>query len=44
VEGMDVVLRIFDAPVSPTATLRGAFKGAVPVAPVPILTARRVKP
>ncbi|RDE06194.1 peptidylprolyl isomerase [Sphingomonas aracearum] len=44
VEGMDVVMKIFDAPVSPTATLRGAFKGAVPVAPVRIVTARRVKP
>ena len=41
-EGMDVVLRIFDAPVSPTATDRGAFKGEVPVAPVTVLTARRL--
>lgn len=44
VEGMDVVMKIFDAPVSPTATVRGAFKGAVPVAPVRIVTARRLKP
>ncbi len=44
VEGMDVVTKILDAPVSPTATLRGAFKGEVPAAPVRIITARRVKP
>jgi peptidyl-prolyl cis-trans isomerase A (cyclophilin A) len=44
VEGRDVVLRIFDAPVSPTATVRGAFKGEVPVKPVRVLTVRRVKP
>ena len=44
VEGMDVVTKIMDAPVSPTATLRGSFKGEVPVAPVKIVTARRVKP
>ena len=43
VEGQDVVLKIFDAPTSPTATIRGAFKGEVPAAPVKILTARRVK-
>lgn len=43
VEGMNVVVGIMDAPVSPTATQRGAFKGEVPVAPVKILTARRVK-
>ena len=42
VEGMDVVLRIFDAPVSPDKTVRGAFKGEVPTAPVTILTARRL--
>lgn len=43
VEGMDVVLRIFDAPVSPDATLLGgAFKGEVPVAPVKVISARRV--
>jgi peptidyl-prolyl cis-trans isomerase A (cyclophilin A) len=44
VEGQDVVLKIFDAPVSPDASIRGAFKGEVPAAPVKILTARRVKP
>lgn len=44
VEGMDVVTAIMDAPVSPTATLRGAFKGEVPVSPVKIITARRIKP
>ena len=43
VEGMDVVLKVFGAPISPTATVRGAFKGEVPVAPVRILTVRRVK-
>lgn len=43
VEGMDVVLKIFDAPVSPTATIRGAFKGEVPVAQVKVISARRVK-
>ncbi|MDH7972306.1 peptidylprolyl isomerase [Sphingomonas sp. AR_OL41] len=42
VEGMDVILAIFNAPVSPTATLLGTFKGEVPVAPVKVLTARRV--
>lgn len=42
VEGMDTVVKILDAPVSPTATRRGAFKGQVPVAPVTVLTARRV--
>lgn len=43
VEGKEVVLKIFDAPVSPDASIRGAFKGEVPVAPVKILTARRIK-
>jgi len=43
VEGMDVVLKIFDAPVSPTATDRGSFKGEIPEAPVKVLTVRRVK-
>jgi len=42
VEGMDVVLRIFDAPTSPTKTLQGSFRGEVPVAPVKIVTARRI--
>jgi len=43
VEGMDVVVKILDAPVSPGASLRGAFKGEVPVQAVRILSARRVK-
>lgn len=41
-EGMDVVLKVFDAPTSPTRTLQGSFKGEVPLAPVKILTARRL--
>ncbi|MDQ2878476.1 MAG: peptidylprolyl isomerase [Pseudomonadota bacterium] len=41
-EGMDVVLKIFDAPVSPTATERGSFKGEVPIAPVTVVSARRL--
>ena len=44
VEGREVVLKIFDAPVSPDATERGAFKGEVPVKPVTIISARRVVP
>lgn len=43
VEGQDTILKVFDAPASPTATLRGAFKGEVPVTKVTILTARRLK-
>jgi len=43
VDGMDVVLKIFDAPIDPNATVRGSFKGEVPVAPVRVLSARRVK-
>ncbi len=42
VEGMDVVTKIMDAPVSPTATIQGLFKGEVPVEAVKVLTARRV--
>lgn len=42
-EGMDVVVRILDAPISPTATIRGSFKGEVPVAPVKVITARRIR-
>ncbi len=42
VEGMDVVLKIFDAPVSPTKTQRGAFKGEVPETPVTVIAARRL--
>ena len=43
VDGMDVVLKIFDAPINPNATVRGSFKGEVPAAPVKVLSARRVK-
>jgi peptidyl-prolyl cis-trans isomerase A (cyclophilin A) len=43
VEGMDVVLKIFDAPVSPTGSIRGAFKGEIPLTPVRIVSARRIK-
>jgi len=42
VEGMDVVVKILDAPRSPTKTLQGSFKGEVPEAPVRVLTARRL--
>lgn len=42
VEGMDVILKIFDAPTSPTKTLQGSFRGEVPEAPVKVLTARRL--
>ncbi|UYY58670.1 peptidylprolyl isomerase [Sphingomonas sp. S2-65] len=44
VEGMDVVVKIMDAPVSPTKTLAGSFKGEVPAAPVRILSVRRLAP
>jgi peptidyl-prolyl cis-trans isomerase A (cyclophilin A) len=43
VEGFDTVLRIFDKPIDPAATVRGSFKGEVPAVPVRILSARRVK-
>jgi len=42
VDGMDVVLKIFDAPIDPNATARGSFKGEVPAAPVRVLSARRL--
>lgn len=42
VEGIDVVIKILDAPRSATKTLQGSFKGEVPEAPVRVLTARRV--
>jgi peptidyl-prolyl cis-trans isomerase A (cyclophilin A) len=42
VEGQEVLLKIFDAPTSPTKTLMGSFKGEVPEAPVTIVTARRL--
>ncbi|AQR72497.1 peptidylprolyl isomerase [Sphingomonas sp. LM7] len=44
IEGMDVVLKVFDAPVSPTKTLQGSFKGEIPETPVKVLTVRRVAP
>ena len=45
VEGMDVVLKVLDAPISDTATLRGGtFKGQVPLKPIKVLTVRRVVP
>lgn len=42
VEGMDVVVKIMDAPTSPTKTLQGSFKGEVPETAVKVLSARRV--
>lgn len=42
-EGMATVVKIFDAPVSPTKTMRGAFQGAVPENAVRIVTARRMR-
>ncbi|PVX29393.1 peptidylprolyl isomerase [Sphingomonas pokkalii] len=42
IEGKDVLLKIFDAPTSPTKTLGGSFKGEVPEVPVKIVSARRV--
>ncbi|AXJ94323.1 MULTISPECIES: peptidylprolyl isomerase [unclassified Sphingomonas] len=44
VEGMDVVEKILDTPVSPTATVNGAFKGQVPQQTITVVTARRVPP
>ncbi|HEX7656039.1 MAG TPA: peptidylprolyl isomerase [Sphingomonas sp.] len=41
VSGMDVVSAIMDAPVDPAATVRGAFQGEVPAAPITITSARR---
>ncbi|QIG80973.1 peptidylprolyl isomerase [Stakelama tenebrarum] len=42
VEGMDVLLAIFDAPVSETATVGGTFQGQVPEEQVTIIDAERV--
>lgn len=42
VEGMDTIVKILDAPISPTATVRGSFKGEVPVTAVKVLSARRL--
>lgn len=44
IEGQDVLLKIFDAPTSPTRTLMGSFRGEVPEAPVKIVSARRLTP
>lgn len=44
VEGMEVIVTILDAPVSPTKTLSGVFQGQVPEAAVKVVTARRVPP
>ena len=41
VSGMNVVSAIMDAPVDPAATVRGAFQGEVPAAPITITSARR---
>ena len=42
VKGMDVIVKILDAPTSPTKTLQGSFKGEIPLAPVKVLSVRRV--
>jgi peptidyl-prolyl cis-trans isomerase A (cyclophilin A) len=42
VEGMDVIVKILDAPTSPTKTLQGSFKGEIPLAAVKVLSVRRV--
>jgi peptidyl-prolyl cis-trans isomerase A (cyclophilin A) len=42
IEGKDVLLKILDAPTSPTKTLGGSFKGEVPEVPVKIVSARRI--
>ncbi|WP_313535041.1 peptidylprolyl isomerase [Sphingomonas sp.] len=41
-EGKDVLLKILDAPTSPTKTLGSSFKGEVPEVPVKIVSARRI--
>lgn len=42
IAGMDTVLKILDAPVSPTATRRGAFQGQVPTVPMTLVSAWRI--
>jgi peptidyl-prolyl cis-trans isomerase A (cyclophilin A) len=42
IEGKDVLLKILDAPTSPTKTLGGSFKGEVPEVPVKIVSAHRI--
>ena len=44
VEGQETIVKIFDAPTSPTATIQGAFKGEIPVTAVKVLSARRARP
>lgn len=44
VEGMDVILKIMDAPIDPNKTDQGSFKGELPVAAVVVTSARRVGP
>lgn len=44
VEGMDVVVKILNGDLSPTATRNNYYKGEVPVVPVKIVTAKRVGP
>jgi peptidyl-prolyl cis-trans isomerase A (cyclophilin A) len=42
VEGMDVVVKILNGELSPTATRNNGYKGEVPVTPVKIVTAKRI--
>lgn len=42
VEGMDVILKIMDAPIDPEKTDQGSFNGELPVAAVVVTSARRV--
>lgn len=42
VEGMDVIVKIMDAPIDPEKTDQGSFKGELPVAAVVVTSARRV--
>lgn len=43
VEGMDVIVKIMDAPIDPLKTNQGSFKGEIPVAPIVVTSARRTK-
>lgn len=42
VEGMEVIVKIMDAPIDPEKTDQGSFKGELPVAAVVVTSARRV--
>lgn len=42
IEGRDVLLKILDTPVDPKKNSQGAFRGEMPLAPVKIITARRI--